>query len=113
MRSGGWEHGWREERGGDADLGGVPLQQGERRPLGGLLTDIREAMEDTCAGALPGGAGEDGVLEHLRFQTAAGARALCLWGPPGGVGSQVTFPGSRQVDAPCCKLVQTHQGARV
>jgi len=36
------------------------------------MTDIRDAVEETCAGALSGGPSEDSVFERPWFQTAAG-----------------------------------------
>jgi len=77
------------------------------------MTDICEAVEETCAGALSRGACEDSVFEGFRFQTATGAGAIGLWGPPGRVRCQVPFPGSHLVDSPSHEIPQAHEGARV
>jgi len=77
------------------------------------MTDIRDAVEETCAGALSGGAGKVGVLERFMFWTEAGAGCIGLWGPPGGVCCQVALPGSHLVDSPSHELAQPHEGARV
>jgi len=53
------------------------------------------------------------MLERFRFQTATGAGGVGLRRPPGGVGHQVTFPGSHLVDASRRELAQTHEGLRV
>ena len=109
----GREHRGGEAHGGDADVGGELSQKRERGPEGGRITDTRDAMEETCAGALSGGAGEDGVFEHLRFQTPVGAGGLGFRGPPQGVGGQVALPGSHLVNLSCRELVQAHEGSRV
>jgi len=77
------------------------------------MTNIRDAVEEACAGALSRGACEDGVLERLWFQTTVGAGGIGLRGPPGGVCYQVAFPGSHLVDSPCYELAQAHKGAKV
>jgi len=77
------------------------------------MTNIYDAVEETCAGALSRGACEDSVFERLRFQTAAGAGGLGLGGSPGGMFRQVAFTGSHLVDSSCHELAQTHKGARV
>ena len=77
------------------------------------MTNIRYAVEETCAGGLFRGACEDSAFEGLWLQTAAGAGGIGLWGPPGGVCGQVAFPGSHLVDSPCYELAQSHKGARV
>jgi len=64
-------------------------------------------------GALSSGTCEDDVFQRLRFQTAAGAGGVRLWGPPGGVCSQVALPGSHLMDVPCHELCQDPKGARV
>jgi len=58
------------------------------------MIDTNDAVEKTCTGALWRGAWEDGVLECLRFQAAAGAEGIGLCCPPGRVSCQVAFPGS-------------------
>jgi len=77
------------------------------------MTDIRDAVEETCPGALARGACEDGVFEGHRFQTAAGAGAIGLWGPPGGVCRQATLPGSHLLDSSCHEISQAQEGARM
>ena len=77
------------------------------------MTDICDAVEETCAGILSRVACEDGVFERRGFQTAAGAGGVGLWSPPGGVCRQVAFPGSHLVDTPCHELAQAHKGVRV
>jgi len=68
------------------------------------MTDIHDAVEETCVGALCRGTCEDGVFERLWFQTAAGVGGIGLWGPPGGVRRHVVFLGSHLVDSPCNEL---------
>jgi len=77
------------------------------------MTDIRDAVEETCAGAQSRGRCEDSVFEGLRLQTAAGPGGIGLWGPPGGVCRELALPGSHVVDSPCNELAQGHKGARV
>jgi len=77
------------------------------------MTNIRDAVEEICAGALSRGAREDRVSERLWLQTAAEAGCIGLRGLPGGVRHQVTFPGSYWVDSSCHELAQIHKGARV
>ena len=79
----------------------------------GLMTDIRDAVEEACRGTLSRGACEDGVFERLRFQNAGRAGGIGLEGPPRGMCSQVAFPGARLVDASRNKHAQTHKGPRV
>ena len=102
-----------EARGGDADVEVEISQKRERGPEGGRITDTRDAMEETCAGALSGGAGADGGFERLRFQTPPGAGGLGFRGPPRGVGGQVALPGSHLVNLSCCELVHAHERWRV
>jgi len=77
------------------------------------MTDIRDTVEEMCAGILSRGACEDSVFERPWLQTAAGAGGIGLWGPAGGVCRQVAFPGSHLVDSSCNKLAQAHKGVRV
>jgi len=77
------------------------------------MTDIQDAVEETCADALSRRPCEDGVFERLRFQTAAGAAGIGLWCPPGEVSRQVTFPGSHLVDLSCHELAKDHKAAPV
>ena len=77
------------------------------------MTDIGDAGEETCAGALSRRACEDRVFESRGFQTAAGAGGIGLGGPPGVVCRQVAFPGPHLVDLPRHKLAEAHKGARV
>jgi len=77
------------------------------------MTNIRDAVDETSAGALSRGACEDSVFERLWFQTAAGAGCISLGGPPPGVCHQVAFPGSHLVDSSCHELAQAHKSARV
>jgi len=70
------------------------------------MTDIRYAVEETCAGALSRGACEYGVCERLWFQTTAGAGGISLRGPPGGVRRQVAFQGSHLVDPSCHDMLR-------
>jgi len=76
------------------------------------VTDIRYAVEKTCAGALSRRAC-DSVFEGFRLQTAAVAGGIGLWGLPGGMCRQVALPSSHFVDSPCYELVQLHKGAGV
>jgi len=57
-QKGGWWAGTlsEEPRGGCANIGGEPFEQGEGGPKGGLMTDIHDAVEETCPGALSSGA---------------------------------------------------------
>jgi len=110
----GWrKHGWGKTRGGEAEVGDEQVQKGESEPEGGLLTNTSDAVEETCAGALPGWAGEDGVFKRFRFQAAAGAGGVSFRGPPGGVGTQITFPGSHLLDSPHSELVESNERPRV
>jgi len=63
--------------------------------------------------ALSGGSCEDGVIERLRFVTAAVAGGIGIGGPPVWAGGQVTFAGSHLVDPPGYELAQTHEGSWV
>jgi len=76
------------------------------------MTDIGDAVEEKCAGALSRGACEDGVFESLGFQTAAGAGGIGLGGPPGRVCCKIAFPGSHQVESSRHELTQTHERTR-
>jgi len=73
------------------------------------MTNSRDTVEEACAGTLSRGTRGDSVFEHLRLQNAARAGGVRLRGPPGGVGSQVTFPSSHLVDATRHELAQTHE----
>jgi len=77
------------------------------------MTDIRHAVEETCAGAFSRGPCEDGVFESLRFQTAVGAGGIGLGGPLGWVCCPVVFPGSHLVDGSRHELTQAHEGTMV
>jgi len=74
------------------------------------MTDICNAVEETCAGALSGGACEDSVFEGLGLQTTAGAGGIGLGGPPGGVRHQVAFPGSHLCIRPATNLPRPIKG---
>jgi len=52
------------------------------------------------------------MLERLRSQTTARAGGVCIGGPPGGVGGQVTFASSHLTDPACYENVQTPEGLR-
>jgi len=52
------------------------------------------------------------VLEGLGLQATAGTGGVCVGGPPGRVGGQVTFPGSHLVNSRCDELAQAHEGPR-
>jgi len=77
------------------------------------MTNIRDAVEEACAGALPRGACEDDMFARRRFQTEAGAGGIGLGCPPGGVCRQVAFSGSHLVDSSRHALAQAHKGVRV
>jgi len=55
------------------------------------------------------GAGEDSVLEHLRFSSASGAGRVWAFVEPGRVGGQVALCHSHLVDSPCHELPQSHK----
>jgi len=76
------------------------------------MTDIRDAVEETRAGALSSSACEDCVFERFWFQATVGAGGIGLGGPPSGICRQVTFPGSYLVHLSCYELAQAHEGAR-
>jgi len=69
----GWEHRWRETSGGYADKVCETLEEGGRGPNWVLVTEASHALEEASSGALPQGAGEDGMLEGFWFQAASGA----------------------------------------
>ena len=75
------------------------------------MTNIRDAMEEKCVGAVSRRTCEDGVFERFWLQTAAEAGGTGPRGPLGGLCRQVAFPSSYLVDSPCHELAQARKGA--
>ena len=55
------------------------------------------------------GAVQDGVLERFGVGTAAGARGVGVFRPPGGEGGKVALVGTHRMEASCDELVQAHE----
>jgi len=78
---------------------------GPRIDAGNTVVQARPAV-------LSPGAGKDGVFEGFGLQATAGPGGVCVGGPPGRVGGQVTFPGSHLVNPPGDELAQAHASPR-
>jgi len=76
------------------------------------VTDIRDAVEEGCVGALSRGACEDCMFERFWFQATAGGGGIGLGHPPGGVCRLVALPSSHLMYPSCYELAQAYKGAR-
>ena len=55
----------------------------------------------------------DDVFESFGVGTAAGARGVGVFSPPGGVGGEVALVGAHLMKASCDELVQANKGVGV